>query len=248
MEGGSVNLDEHTSLLPPFVPTRRAARVVGVLFVISAAICWIAVGYDFSEVRLALAHPHGSSLDPKIRLAYDATGRAVWNAQLACLAATACAFLIWLHRVRVNVRALGVRRLAYGREWAVLGFLVPLLNLLRPYQVVREIWQASDPSTGDPLAWKRVSAPRRIAVWWGLFVGYFVLTGLSAAVLGISMSARVLQLAHVAGMLADVCAALAASLAYFVVARISEAQEAKRAAHGRGRPSALPFDPRDAVA
>ena len=36
--------------------------------------------------------------------------------------------------------------------------------------------------------------------------------------------------------------------AYFVVVRISEAQEAKRSAWGRGERSAVPFDPRDAVA
>lgn len=243
-----MNIDEHTSLLPPFVPTRRSVRFVGLLFMVSAGISWIAVGYDFSEIRLGLLHPDGTTQHPAIRLAYDTMGSIVWTAQLAILAITAAAFLTWLHRVRVNVRALGVRRLAYARHWTVLGFLVPLLNLLRPYQVVREIWQASDPCTGDPMAWKVVAAPRRIALWWGLFVAYFVLEGIAFTVLGISRSARVIQLAHAAGMLADLCAALSASLAYFVVMRITEAQEAKRAAFGRGQPSAMPFDPRDAVA
>ena len=45
-------MNEHTSLLPPFVPTRRAARWLGLLFIGAAAISWIAVGYDFSELRL----------------------------------------------------------------------------------------------------------------------------------------------------------------------------------------------------
>ncbi len=241
-------MDEHTSLLPPFVPTQRTVRYLGLLFMISAGISWVAVGYDFSEVRLALLHSAGTSTGPETRLAHDATGAIVWAAQLMVLGVTGGFFPIWLHRVRVNVRALGVRRLVYARQWTLLGFIIPLLNAFRPYQVVREIWQASDPSTGDPIAWKRVPAPRRLALWWGLFVCYFVLEGLAATVLSVSFSAKIIQLAHAAGMAADLCAALAASVAYFVVMRITEAQEAKRAAFGRGQPTAVPLDPRDAVA
>jgi hypothetical protein len=241
-------MNENESLLPPFVPTRRSARLVGALFMVSAAISWVAVGYDFSEIRLALLDPAARSVHMATRVAYDTIGSALWVAQVLMLVATGSMFLVWLHRVRVNVRALGMRRLVYRREWTVLGFLVPLLNAFRPYQVVREIWQASDPSTGDPMAWKTVETPRRIAVWWGLFVAYFALEAASATIMSVSVSARVIQLGHAVSMAADLCAAVSASLAYFVVMRISEAQDAKRAAYGRGRSAANPFDPRDAVA
>ena len=238
-------MNEHESLLPPFVPTRRSVRALGALFMVSAAISWVAVGYDFSEIRLAVSQAEAHAAT---RLAYDTMGGWIWTAQLLAVAITAVTFLTWLHRVRVNVRALGARRLAYRREWTVLGFLVPVLNLFRPDQVVREIWQASDPSTGDPMAWKVVAAPRRIAVWWGLFVAYFLLEALSATLIGSSSSAPMIRMGYAAGMAADFCAAVSASLAYFVVVRITEAQEAKRQAFGRGRPNELPFDPRDAVA
>ena len=240
-------MNEHESLLPPFVPTRRSVKVLGLLFMVSAGISWLAVGYDVSEIRLDIAQAGQHGADPATRLAYETAGSLVGTAQLVMLAITAATFLTWLHRVRVNVRALGARRLAYRREWTILGFLVPVLNLFRPYQVVREIWQASDPSTGDPMAWKVVAAPRRIAIWWGLFVAYFALEALAIILIGTSVSAQVIRLGHGAGVLADLCAALSASLAYFVVVRITEAQEAKRSAFGRGRPSELPFDPRDAV-
>jgi hypothetical protein len=238
-------MSEHESLLPPYVPTRRSVRVLGAMFVVSAAVSWVAVGYDFSELRLATS---GHRMVPEIRLAHTWTGRLVSVAQLLCLTLTGVTFLVWLHRVRVNVRALGVRRLAYGREWTLLGFLVPALNALRPYQVVREIWKASDPSTGDPIGWKSVSTPPLLALWWGLFVAYFALEGFSAFTLGVAVSLPRIQLGHALGLAADVCAAVSASFAYFVVVRISEAQEAKRSAWGRGSLSAVPFDPRDAVA
>lgn len=238
-------MNEHESLLPPYVPTRRSVRVLGALFVVSAAVSWIAVGYDFSALRLATS---GHTVVPEERLAHSWIGEVVGAAQLTCLLVTGGTFLAWLHRVRVNVRAFGVRRLTYGREWTVLGFFVPALNALRPYQVVREIWMASDPSTGDPLGWKSVSAPPLLALWWGLFVAYFALEALSAFTLGVAVSLARIQMGHAIGLAADVCAAVSASFAYFVVVRISEAQEAKRAAWGRGTGTLLPFDPRDAVA
>jgi hypothetical protein len=238
-------MNEHESLLPPYVPTRRSVRVLGALFVASAAVSWIAVGADFSALRLATS---GHTVVPQERLAHARAGQIVSAAQLVCLLVTGGTFLAWLHRVRVNVRAFGVRRLAYGREWTFLGFLVPALNALRPYQVVREIWKASDPSTGDPLGWKSVASPPLLALWWALFVAYFALEALAAFSLGVAQSLPRIQMGHAIGLAADVCGALSASFAYFVVVRISEAQEAKRTAWGRGTRRAVPFDPRDAVA
>jgi hypothetical protein len=93
-----------------------------------------------------------------------------------------------------------------------------------------------------------VSTPPLLALWWGLFVGYFVLEAFSAFTIGVAVSLPRIQLGHALGLAADVCAAISASFAYFVVVRISEAQEAKRSTWGRGSLSAVPFDPRDAVA
>jgi len=238
-------MNEHESLLPPYVPTRKSVRWLGALFVLSAAISWVAVGYDFSALRLATS---GHKVVPEVRLAHNVTGTWIGRAQLLSLVVTGGAFLGWLHRVRVNVRSFGVRRLQYGREWTVLGFLVPALNALRPYQVVREIWKASDPATGDPLGWKQVRTPPLLALWWALFVGYFALEAISAFTLQVAVSLPRIQMGHALGLAADVCAAISASFAYFVVARISEAQEAKRSVWGRGLQSGVPIDPRDAMA
>jgi hypothetical protein len=148
-------------------------------------------------------------------------------AQIACGLVTAVGFLVWLHRARVNVRALGVRRLRFRREWTVLGFLIPGLNLVRPFQVVQEIWQASDPSVGDPIAWKKVRTPPLLVLWWAAFVGYLALEVGSGTLLSIVSGLSRIQLAYGIGMAADACAALSASLGYFVVVRISDAQEEK---------------------
>ena len=57
------------------------------------------------------------------------------------------------------LRAMGLRRLRWGRHWVVSGFLVPGLNLVRPYQVMREVWQGSHPDNLDPFNWRAVPVP-----------------------------------------------------------------------------------------
>lgn len=214
---------DRVSLTPLFFTTRRQARLVGAVFVLAAAICWLAAGYELGELR-ALASADGSaSFD-------DRTARAqvgVWIAiaQAACAVLVAVAFLPWLHQVRANLRALGARRLRYRREWTWLGFAVPGLNLYRPYQVVSEVWRGSDPGCTSPLDWQRLSTPRLVPAWWVLLVAWVTLETVSA-LLELSGPTFV-RTGAALGLAADVSGAASASLAYLLVVRISAAQDAK---------------------
>jgi hypothetical protein len=206
------------------------------------------VGYDLSEIRLAGAIGAGTEVEPTEVLSHSIAGEIVGWIQLWWTTLTGGIFLVWLHRVRVNVRALGARRLAFGREWTFLAFLVPFLNLTRPFAVVREIWQASDPGNGDPLQWRTRPTPPRLHVWWWSFVAYVLLESMSWLVLSFATGVSRIQFAHILGMGADAAAALSASVAYFVVTGISDAQEAKRGRWGAGADApAAPslIDPRE---
>ena len=90
--------------------------------------------------------------------------------QFGVYAVTAVCFLAWLYRLRINVRAFGMRKLEFARHWSVLGFLIPMLNAVRPYQVMAEIWRASDPAVLDPFEWKALEPPPLLAFWWATFV------------------------------------------------------------------------------
>jgi hypothetical protein len=225
---------QYASLLPPYIPTRGISRLLCIVFLFTAAVSWIAVGYDFAEIRLAEVVRSGASIEPAERLAHSATGHWIGVFQIFCFAVTGLLFISWLHRARVNIRALGMRRMQYRREWTIVGFLIPVLNALRPYQVVREIWQASDPRSGDPMEWKYIEAPITLPLWWLCFVAYVLLEIVSATVLDFSAGLRGIRASYGLGLAADVFAAISASLAYFVVSQISEAQELKRATWGRG--------------
>lgn len=238
-------LVEPLNLRPLYFSTRRLARVLGCAFVLVAAVAWIAAGYDLGEIR-ALAHQEGAALDTTAKLAHAEAGRSIAIVQAVCAVLLAALFVPWLHRVRANLRAMGTRRLRFPREWTWLAFAIPVLNAYRPYQVVSEVWRASDPASTDPVDWQRVHTSRLVLAWWVGLASWIALEAVSALLLRIAPGLQHVQIAHAISLAADVGAALSASLGYFVVARISAAQDAKWVALGLG--GRAPGDPETAHA
>jgi hypothetical protein len=233
-------LVEPLNMRPLFFSTRRFARAVAGAFVLAAAVAWLAAGYDLGELR-AFTHADGTpALDAAAKLAHAEAGRRIAIGQLACAVLVAALFVPWLHQVRANLRALGTRRLRFSREWTYFAFAIPVLNAYRPYQVVSEVWRASDPASTDPVDWQRVRSSRLVLAWWVGLAAWVAFEAISALLLRIAPGLHTVQVAHALSFAGDVGAALSASLGCFVVTRISAAQDEKWAA--RSYPSA--FAPR----
>jgi hypothetical protein len=211
-----------------YVPMRSRARLLGGLLGAAALASWIAVGFDLADLRLLSQELAGETVTSGQKAAYRIAGQASFAFQYLLLTLAGIAFIEWLYQSRINLRAFGVRRLRFPRGWALAAFLVPVLNLIRPYQVMREVWQASDPRTGDPFAWSRVPTGWLLPLWWSAFVVWVVSTLVGAGMtLGMGSDPERLRIARAVTTLADLAAAAGLSLAYFVVAHVSAAQERK---------------------
>src|SRR5262249_27369014 len=79
-------------------------------------------------------------------------------------------FLMWLYRARSNLPALGVADARWSPGWAIAWWFIPIMSLFRPYQLVKETWQASDPESLP--GWRREPPPAVFGWWWGLFLVY----------------------------------------------------------------------------
>ena len=97
--------------------------------------------------------------------------------QVPVFLGTGVAFLIWIYRAHRNLTALGGRELKYTPGWAVGSFLVPFVNLVRPMQVMREVWHGSDPSgierdlsPAGPSIRRHLGTPPLVVWWWTLFL------------------------------------------------------------------------------
>lgn len=221
-------MSQPASLFSHYVSTRGTFRWLTALVLVSSAASWIAVGFDIAEIRLLDRQVTGAAVSANERAAHSAVGEVVIKIQITLLVATGIAFMTWLYRARANLRAFGTRHLRYPRNWTIFGFLVPVLNLVRPYQVVREVWQASDPRTTDPAGWVTVKPPILVKAWWGTFLGFL---GFKSLAWWMHTSApydpRRLEIAQGVDLLGDFLAAVSVTLVYFVIDRITEAQQLK---------------------
>jgi hypothetical protein len=80
--------------------------------------------------------------------------------------ATSIPFLRWIHRANLNCRGFGARDMTFTPGWSAGSFFVPFLNLVRPNQAMKEIWQASN----NPFNWKGQPGSPILGWWWGLWL------------------------------------------------------------------------------
>jgi uncharacterized protein DUF4328 len=88
---------------------------------------------------------------------------------------TAITFLKWVYRAYKNVQGFGAEGLRFSPGWAIGYYFIPILSLIRPVQVMSEIWRASY----DPRSWRRSPGSWLIAAWWTLFLLYSGVTQVS---------------------------------------------------------------------
>lgn len=82
-------------------------------------------------------------------------------------------FCAWLVRASKNARALGARGMEFTPGWTAGWFFVPVMNLFRPYEAVKELYQASDPESGAS-DWAALEPPGFILSWWLSWIAFTV--------------------------------------------------------------------------
>lgn len=215
----------------PFAPAEPAAKATQALLFASLALAAVAVVSGLLQLGL-LSRAASGGITESEAAANDSRQQLVALFQLLLLVATGVAFLVWLHAARKNLPALGGREFKFTPGWAVGWFFVPFLNLVRPYQVMSEVWHASDPSglerdtaSDGPAVRNRLAAPALVVWWWGLFLLSNFSGRLGASMAGsASPTLEQLRQASIVLVASDAMRVIAALVAIRLVIRISEWQ------------------------
>jgi hypothetical protein len=93
-----------------------------------------------------------------------------WS-QLGTYVATIVAWCMWKHRCHRNLPALGAVNLQFTPRSAVGYYFLPIFQLFKPYQAMREIRWASDPQGLQQIdcRFHRVSSSLLLVAWWILY-------------------------------------------------------------------------------
>lgn len=75
--------------------------------------------------------------------------------------------LLWTYRAVYNAHQLGSKGMQFSPGWAVASYFIPGLNLWKPFQVMKELWQTS---LSTASGWSRIRVPGLMRLWWGLWL------------------------------------------------------------------------------
>ena len=84
----------------------------------------------------------------------------------------------WIYRAHANLREAGVVELRYSPGWSVGSFFVPLVNLVVPFQAMRELHNRSH---GEG-PWQGASAVEDVTSWWSCQLAGTVVSAVAAVV------------------------------------------------------------------
>ena len=76
------------------------------------------------------------------------------------------ALVNWLNTcyrfAKESIRATGFKK----ESWIILGWIIPILNLFIPYQIINELYKAGSPNYLDGDNWKKESGSCLLLTWW----------------------------------------------------------------------------------
>jgi Domain of unknown function (DUF4328) len=141
--------------------------------------------------------------------------------------ATVVFFLIWLFRVYTNLSPLRSPNQEFTPGWAVGWWFIPFANLVKPYQVVREAWQESDPDFDPSLNFlsNTISAPTFLGFWWAFWILSNIFNNIASRM--INNDGQAIQGFGVVIIIASILSMIASMLAILVVKTISARQDAR---------------------
>lgn len=157
---------------PPYLSGHsRAQWVIGFL-AITIILAIIAYVSDYLQIDLLSRAMEGQMITEAEASSNDTRQQLIGILQLMTFIVTGILFLMWIYRSHRNLPALGARNLTYTPGWTVAGFFIPFLNLIRPFQVMREIWKASDPRVNviNGFSWENAPSSPLVQWWWPLFL------------------------------------------------------------------------------
>lgn len=150
------------------------AQWVTILLAVGILADVVAIASTFLQIELLSRAMAGLRITEVEATANDARQGFIGIAQVVVHLTTVVLFLMWIHRAHRNLSALGARNLRFSSGWAVGYWFIPIMNFFRPYQVVKEIWKASDPNTdpADASSWQNATTSSVIGWWWAFWLIY----------------------------------------------------------------------------
>ncbi|MCB0643607.1 MAG: DUF4328 domain-containing protein [Phaeodactylibacter sp.] len=138
------------------------AKWILLLFYILLFITPVSAVFNYLEYALISG---GGIYDEGAAVQNDARQGILGLVQLAHYIITVVFFIMWFRRAYWNVHVISSNT-QFTEGWAAGSWFVPFLNLVRPYQIMKEIWN----ETQQAIAPARFKPDQLVGWWWATFL------------------------------------------------------------------------------
>jgi hypothetical protein len=132
-----------------------------ILLTITIYVSAIAVLAGFYDLYSYSSLPADFNVD-EVMLPSDYVSIVVGLVQFILAIITGITFLCWIYRSNKNLQALSGEQMMFSPGWSVGWYFIPVANLWKPYQVMKEIWDVSHKYASNDHA--------LIGWWWTLWI------------------------------------------------------------------------------
>jgi hypothetical protein len=153
-------------------PIRAIAQAVTILLAAQIVLSVIEALALLNRIALLHRIQAGEAIDLGKAGDADTALQAVTSVESLVLIATVVVWCIWQHRAQRTAIELAGRGLTFTPGWAVGWWFIPIANLWKPFQAVRELWKASH--GGD--AWRTMATWPVLGWWWASWIVSNLLT------------------------------------------------------------------------
>ena len=184
----------------------------------------VAIGSGILQYELLVDFKQGIYTSPEFVQAAaasnDARQRLVGVLQGILYLVTAFFFLKWIYRANYNARQVSMGTMKFTPGWAIGWYFIPVGNLWKPYQAMKEIYAVSkNPSNGQNRPFDQI-----LSWWWLSFV---VSNGLASASLRLMAKATEIEElinATLVSVGSDIASIILAFIAIALIKRIYQMQ------------------------
>ncbi len=143
----------------------RAKNAI-IVFCIQGCVILISIISTLMQISL-IKHIREGNFNMEEAQANDSRQSLIAFGQVGVLIISAIVFILWFRRAYNNLNLSGRTYTKYGEGWAAGGWFVPFLNLVRPYQIMKEIWDKTQQATENLLT---IKSSELVGWWWAAWI------------------------------------------------------------------------------
>lgn len=133
---------------------------------------------DYLQYELLQAITNGESITQETAEANDMRQRIVAIIFIVFWIISAITFIQWFRRAYYNIHT-KVANLSYPDRWAASVWFIPIINLYRPYQIMKELFQETTNLLNNKIGeYSENNKTYILGFWWALWITHNVIDGI----------------------------------------------------------------------